>query len=450
MYGQDILVHSVHEKKFVQKLKSGLKKLLSEEIDRTIRYSDQVYYIHPLMSEDNEILSRFSNPCKINIKSLSELPNMKSSKQDFSLVLDGSFNYTFDIYSQLTQIWEKSNRHCKILAICYNPYLKWFYGLLNKLGLRTGPMPHTFLKKDDLFDLCQNANFEITRHRRLGAFPFYLFGLGKIINGLLNIIPGSDLISLLSVITLRPIIVEDKSTSLSIIIPARNEKGNIENALKRIPQMNVSFTEVIFVEGHSTDETWEEIKRVVPLYEGKFRLKYLKQTGKGKIDAVRVGFDNAEGDILTILDADLTMPPEMLPRFVDAYKQGRANFVNGSRLLYEMEGEAMQFLNKLGNIFFAKSLSFVLQTRLCDSLCGTKLLSAKDYKKIKAWRNDFGDFDPFGDFELLFPASMLGMGVINIPIRYLARTYGSTNIRRFYHGAMLAKMTLIGFTKIRL
>ena len=110
----------------------------------------------------------------------------------------------------------------------------------------------------------------------------------------------------------------------------------------------------------------------------------------------------------------------------------------------------MRFLNRLGNIFFAKALSFVLDTPLADSLCGTKLIARHDYQRIVRWRADFGDFDPFGDFELLFPAAILGLGIIDIPIRYRARTYGATSISRFRHGFMLLKMTVFGLFKVRL
>jgi glycosyltransferase involved in cell wall biosynthesis len=165
---------------------------------------------------------------------------------------------------------------------------------------------------------------------------------------------------------------------------------------------------------------------------------------------VRLGFAHATQPLLTILDADLTMPPEMLTRFYDAYNRGLGDFINGSRLVYPYEGEAMRPLNKLGNVFFAKTLSWVLDTRLGDSLCGTKLLARHDYDRIVAWRRDFGDFDPFGDFELLFPASVLAFGIVDIPVRYLARTYGSTNIRRFRDGFELLRMTAIGLFRIKM
>jgi glycosyltransferase involved in cell wall biosynthesis len=207
---------------------------------------------------------------------------------------------------------------------------------------------------------------------------------------------------------------------------------------------------VLFVEGHSTDGTWDVIQQLCTTYSGPLRLRAIQQTGRGKADAVRVGFRLATGDVLAILDADLTMPPELLPRFYEAFVSGHADFVNGSRLLYPMEGAAMRPLNRLGNIFFAKALSYVLDTRIGDSLCGTKLLSRKNWYRMQEWRDDFGDFDPFGDFELIFPAAVLGLGIVDVPIRYRDRSYGTTNISRFRHGWMLLRMTLIAFFRIKL
>jgi glycosyltransferase involved in cell wall biosynthesis len=209
-------------------------------------------------------------------------------------------------------------------------------------------------------------------------------------------------------------------------------------------------TEIIFVEGRSSDGTWDEIQRVVSTYSSKFKLHALRQTGKGKNDAVRLGFAHANGELLTILDADLSMPPELLGRFYEAYCQGLADFVNGTRLVYPMEGAAMRRLNHLGNIFFAKALSAVLGNRLGDALCGTKLFARHDYRRMVEWRKDFGDFYPFGDFELLFPASVLALGIVDVPIRYRARVYGTTNISRFHHGLMLLRMTLLGLFRIKL
>jgi glycosyltransferase involved in cell wall biosynthesis len=185
-------------------------------------------------------------------------------------------------------------------------------------------------------------------------------------------------------------------------------------------------------------------------YKEVFSMRLLQQTGQGKSDAVRLGFAHSTGELVTVLDADLTMPPELLPRFCEAYSAGLADFINGSRLLYPMEEDAMRGLNRIGNVFFAKTLSYVLDTRIADSLCGTKLMARRDYERFCEWRNDFGEFDPFGDFELIFPAAVLCLGIIDVPIRYHARAYGSTNIQRFTDGWQLLKMTLIGFFKIKM
>jgi glycosyltransferase involved in cell wall biosynthesis len=288
----------------------------------------------------------------------------------------------------------------------------------------------------------------VVRQRPVAYFPWRLFGMGTMINRIAPLIPIVKWLSLGFVAVLRPRI-PSAPAGISCVIPARNERGNIENAMQRLGGLPCNI-EVIFVEGHSTDQTWEEIERVTRLYAGRFRIVTLRQSGKGKADAVRLGFAAATEPLVTILDADLTMPPEMLERFYRAYCEGHGDFVNGSRLMYPMEGDAMRFLNRLGNVFFAKMLSWILEVRLSDSLCGTKLLTRADYQRILAWRRDFGDFDPFGDFELLFPAAVLALGIVDMPIRYRARTYGSTNIHRFRHGWLLLKMTAIGLLRIKL
>ena len=206
--------------------------------------------------------------------------------------------------------------------------------------------------------------------------------------------------------------------------------------------------EIIFIEGHSTDGTWEEIQRVKIAYPT-LDIKTMQQPGKGKADAVFTAFDAARGDLLMILDADLTMPPEQLPKFWSAAKSGLGEFLNGSRLVYPFESEAMRFLNLVANRTFSILFTWLLSQRFTDTLCGTKVLRRTDYLKLKADRAYFGDFDPFGDFALIFGASKLNMKVAEIPIRYANRTYGETNISRFRHGLMLMKMTVHAFFKIK-
>lgn len=241
----------------------------------------------------------------------------------------------------------------------------------------------------------------------------------------------------------------EERPSLSIVIPARNERGTVDQLLGRIPSFGGARVEVIFVEGHSTDDTWEGIQSAMRTYHGPLNLKACKQEGTGKGDAVRLGFAQAGGDLLAILDADCTVPPEQLEDFYEAYRRGDGDFINGNRLALPMERRAMRPLNKLGNIFFSRAVSFVLDCSLGDTLCGTKLLRRADYERMRRWRHDFGDLDPFGDFELLFPAAALHLGIVDVLVQYKARVYGETNIRRFRHGMQLFCMVLVGLWRIR-
>ena len=220
-------------------------------------------------------------------------------------------------------------------------------------------------------------------------------------------------------------------------MPTRNEAGNVAAALARTPVMG-SGTELIFVEGHSTDDTWETIQRAIKRYNGPLKLSAFQQTGKGKGDAVRLGFAKATGDMLMILDADLTVPPEELPSFYDVIARGQADYVQGTRLVYPMEPGAMRFFNKLGNVAFSQLFTYLLQQPIKDTLCGTKVLWRRDYERIAAARSYFGDFDPFGDFDLIFGAARLNLKIVEIPVRYRDRTYGETNIQRWKHGLLLA------------
>ena len=427
-----------------------VNSIIGAEISDISRYYDRLIQYRP-RSEDLGILrAAVSAPQKEVAESVEQLNSLNAERNNRSLILiNGNFNHDFDIQETLSSLRNNVSRTTRIVAVLYNPYYRWLYRLANRLGIRSGEEPETFLTRVDLENICRLSGFEVVRYRPAAYCPWPLFGFGDLINRIFPAIPGLRWLNLATLAVLRPNLPDNSKPSLSIIIPARNEKGNIENALSRLPDFGSARIEVIFVEGHSTDGTWPEIKRVVPIYQDRFTVRAVQQAGKGKCDAVRLGFSLASGDLLTILDADLSMPPELLPRFYNAWCEGQADFINGSRLVYPIEGKAMRFLNRCGNIFFSKALSFVLGIRLGDSLCGTKLLARHDYQRFCRWRADFGDFDPFGDFELLFPAAQLGLGVIDVAIRYRDRVYGSTNIRRFYHGMMLLRMTVIGLIRMK-
>lgn len=435
----------------VRRLKHWTYSLVGREISRITRYADRVVHMEPLPSDTGLLLDAIDAPDK-RLATAETAADVIGGETNATVVLfNGNFNHSTDIQALLAGVRPHLRRRGRVVVVLYNAYLSWLFRLADRLGLRQGPELITFVTQTGLQQLARLAGFELVRLRPVAYLPWHFFGIGSALNAVLPAVPGLRWLSLVSVAVLRPVASAPAARpSLTIVIPARNERGNIEHALRCLPDFQAP-TEIIFVEGHSSDGTWEEIQRVCAQWDGQrgLRVHAHQQTGKGKADAVRLGFSAATGDVLTILDADLTMPPEMLTRFFDAYCEGLGDFINGTRLVYPMEGEAMRFLNRLGNVFFAKSLSYVLDVPLADSLCGTKLVSRRDYERFVRWRADFGDFDPFGDFELLFPAAVLGLGMIDIPVYYRSRTYGTTNIRRFRDGFTLLGMVITGLVRIR-
>ena len=419
-------------------------RLIAAEISSFARYFDRVLQTEVVAGDDGGILGAIDAPAKALA---AELPAMTGERAERSVVLlNGTLNHHLDIESLLRAIKAKLARTSRVAIVAYNPYFRLLYRWAVKLGIKRGDVPTTFLTRTSLENLARLTGFEIVRIRPAAYLPWFIPIISSLVNRAMPTLPLLRWLGLVNVIVLRPVIAEERRPSLSVIVPARNERGNIEAALQRMPDLGTDV-EVLFVEGHSTDGTWQEIERVAAAYPN---VRALRQPGRGKSDAVRYGFSEARGELLTILDADLTMPPEKLGSFYEAYAGGRADFVNGSRLVYPMEGAAMRFLNHLGNIFFAKALSSVLDMRVGDSLCGTKLLARHDYARFVRWRESFGDFDPFGDFELLFPAAVLAIGSIDVPVHYRARTYGSTQIRRFRDGLELLRMVFTALFDIKM
>jgi SAM-dependent methyltransferase len=352
-----------------------------------------------------------------------------------------------DCQAMFASLHDLCTRETRIV-IGYVSHL-WYPAL--KLAEATGmkmPQPlQNVLSPADVRALAALGDFDAVKNETRVLVPVRLLGLGRLINRFLAPLPLIRQLCLRHFTVCRSPRQVTAVKSASIVVPARNERGNIEAAVKRIPRF-VEPLEIIFVEGHSKDGTWEEIERVAAAYPDR-NIKAMRQPGTGKGDAVFAGFDVARGDVLMILDADLTMPPEQLPKFWDAIRSGKGEFVNGSRLVYPMEEEAMRFLNLIANKAFSLLFSWLLSQRFTDTLCGTKAISRSDYARLKAARGYFGEFDPFGDFELIFGASKLGLKAVEIPIRYASRTYGETQISRFRHGFMLLRMVLFAFMRIK-
>ncbi|MFC2107560.1 glycosyltransferase [Bacteroidota bacterium] len=377
----------------------------------------------------------------------SDAADFKSDVQFEYIIMSDLLTSLWDIQSVLKNLKNFVTARTKIVISSYNFVWEPVLKLGEFLGIKEKQPLQNWLSVKDIENLLNLEDFEMIKVERKLLFPKYIPFINYIFNTFLANLPLINHLGLINLITARPLERSDKQYSVSIVIPARNEQGNIENAILRTPDFG-SHQEFIFIEGNSNDNTYEEMLRVQQAYPEK-DIKVMQQTGENKGNAVREAFDTAECDILMILDADLTTPPEDLDKFYNALAQNKGEFINGCRLVYPMEKDAMRFFNLIGNKFFSWFFSYLLGQRLKDTLCGTKVLFKKDYELIKQNRSYFGDFDPFGDFDLIFGAARLNLKIVEVIVRYRGREYGSTQINRFRQGWLLLKMSLFAARKIK-
>jgi len=401
-----------------------------------------------------------------------------------NLVENDKYDYVIlsDLLGELTDVWQAfiemqkvTDEKSRVVITYYNYLWSPLLRIAEKLGLKMPQDHQNWLSLQDIEQVLNLAGYEVVKKGRTTLIPTHIPLIADFVNMFSSLIPFLKSLCLIQYIVAR----ESQEVSqmggadkfkVSVIIPCRNERGTIESAVERTPVMG-SGTELIFVDGESTDGTVEKIEEMILRYKGTKDIRLIHQTTSvsvsissgnqtltppnkmlklGKGDAVRKGFDAATGDILMILDSDLTVPPEDLPKFYHAIATGKGEFINGTRLVYQMEKQAMRTLNLFGNKFFSKVFTWLLDQPIKDTLCGTKVLFKRDYESIKANRSFFGDFDPFGDFDLLFGAAKQNLKIVEVPIRYRMRTYGDIKIERFKHGLILLKMSMIGFKKLKL
>jgi SAM-dependent methyltransferase len=422
-----------------------------------------------------DLLAALPNPQRAGIDYLPELverargrhPNVRFDVDDITTAPDGKLGTSsietwdaiicdrlchsvLDVRALLAGMKRRLAPDGRIYLTAFNYLWEIPAQVAEAAGMKRPAPTANWLSDSDFRNLFDVTGLEVVRYEDRLLLPADVPGLSTALNRYLVRVPAMQHLSLYRVYVLRDrgAVPAPRRASVSVIIPARNEAGNIPAAVARTPVMG-SGTEIVFVEGHSSDDTWAAIQRTVQGYDGPLKLRAFQQTGKGKGDAVRLGFAHAAGDILMILDADLTVPPEELTIFYDVLAGGHADFVQGTRLVYPMEPGAMRFFNKLGNVAFSQLFTYLLQQPIKDTLCGTKVLWRKDYERIAAARAYFGDFDPFGDFDLIFGAARLGLKIAEIPVRYRDRTYGETNIQRWKHGWLLLQMSAVAARKIK-
>ncbi len=373
--------------------------------------------------------------------------DLSSLEGEFDVIIfSDTVNDLWDVQGSLEQVRKFCTPHTRLIMNFYSHLWQFPLTLAQSLNLAAPMLSQNWLTPQDIDNMLRLAGFESIRTSREILWPLPLGGFAN--RYLVKLWPFHNL-ALSNFVIARPAPQPAPvgRPSVSVVIAARNEAGNIKSIFERVPKMG-SKTEIVFVEGHSRDNTYKTIADEIPLHPSTPSL-LLRQLGIGKADAIRLGFEKASGDILMILDADLTVPPEDLPRFYDAIVSGKGEFINGVRLVYPMEKEAMRTLNFIGNKLFSMAFSWLLGQPIKDTLCGTKVMWREDYEKIAANRSFFGDFDPFGDFDLIFGAAKLNRKIVDLPIRYRDRTYGTTNISRWTHGLLLLRMVAFAARRVK-
>jgi ubiquinone/menaquinone biosynthesis C-methylase UbiE len=366
------------------------------------------------------------------------------------IILSDLINDLWNVQTALQQVRRMCHPRTRVILNFYSRLWELPLSVAQKMRLANPTLQQNWLDVSDVNNLLYLAGFEMMRSWNEVLWPVPTPLVEPLLNRYVVKLPLLHQLGLTNFAVARPLPEERERSAeprISVIVPARNEAGNMEQMIERIPEMG-GGTEIIFVEGHSTDNTWSAIEQAIARHPDR-PCKLLKQTGKGKGDAVRCGFAAASGDILTILDADLTVPPEDLPAFFDVLSSGKADFANGVRLVYPLEEKAMRMANLIGNKFFGRAFSWLIGQRVKDTLCGTKTLWKKDYELIAANRAYFGDFDPFGDFDLLFGAARMSLKIVDVPVRYRQRTYGTTNIQRWKHGLLLLRMVMFAARRMK-
>jgi len=416
-------------------------KLLCRYLSLYVLPGNTLAEINPV---DHRITDYFKGSLSVSAEQLSVLKKYRPQY----VLLNGTVHYLADIQQFLENLKDQLNADTRVIFMYYSQLWKPLVAFATSIGIRKKQSEQNWISPGDIDNFLLLSGYDKVREEQKILIPVYIPILSGLINRYLAPLPFFREFCVVNIVVARPLFPVTKKLSVSVLVPARNEAGNIEEIIQRLPVMGPD-DELIFIEGNSTDNTWQVIQDMAKKYGKKKNIVIGQQEGRGKGDAVRKGFSMATKDILMILDADITVPPEDLPKFYSAITENKGEFINGSRLVYPMEKKAMRFFNILGNKFFAYAFSFVLEQRFKDTLCGTKVMTRENYLKLAANRSYFGEFDPFGDFDLLFGSARMGLKIVEVPITYRERKYGETNISRWKHGAILLGMLLFAARKIK-
>ncbi|MBI5153357.1 MAG: glycosyltransferase [Parcubacteria group bacterium] len=459
----DYLNNSVHPKPYVERLRSYYYRDLQHIIHHIVPKEASVVHFG---SRLGNLLGSLPNRVTIGVEASEKLvstarkkykrihfiyaPLYKNTvKQQFNVILiTHLFSYISDVQKFVADLRRLCFDKSRVTVVSFNFFWKPVLDLASFLGLRVKlPFEPNWLSDYDIENLFHLEGFELIKKEKRMLLPLYMPGISELVNRYISHLPIFNSLCLTTIQIFRKMPTE-KNFSVSILIPARNEEGNIAGLLDRIPSMGTT-TEVIFIEGHSRDNTYTAIQKELVRYTGPINASLYKQKGIGKKDAIELGFRLAKNDLVMILDADLTVAPGELSKFYWALAKGQGELIIGTRLVYPIEKQAMRTLNYFGNKFFSAAFTFLLGQMIKDTLCGTKALLKSTYLDIIRVKKMWGGIDPYGDFDLIFGAAKLNLKILEIPVRYRERTYGTTNITRFQHGLLLLRMTFHAAKKLK-
>ena len=380
-----------------------------------------------------------------------EFHELFSADEKFDYILFHEIGDTVDVLRALHNLKPRCARHTRLVIINYNHLWEPLVSFAEWLGMKVPRTEQNWLSLADIRNLLRLAGFEALETHRIVLLPKYVPVLSTLLNRFVARLPLLSKLCMTQVVVARllPPPIKPANLSVSVIVPCKDERGNIEDAVRRMPQLGRD-TEIIFCDDRSTDGTPEEVMRVRETYpQRNVRLEYGPGVCKSK--NVWTGFNAAKGDILMILDADLTTMPEELSYFMGVIASGQAEFVNGSRLIYPVPKGAMHGANMLGNKFFSLAFTYLLGQRVKDTLCGTKVLWRSDWERIKPMLGSWGTEDRWGDYELLFGAAKLNLKILDLPVHYQERIYGTTKMTKVLrNGLIMLKMCWYGFLKLKL
>jgi len=372
-----------------------------------------------------------------------------AEKFDYVLLCDSGD--IADVQKTLLRIQAACDRHTRLLIYSYNHLWEPLVALAQRLRMKIPQTEQNWLSEKDLIGMLTLSGYEWLRTYRTALLPKYVPLLSAFLNRVVAKLPLFGRLCMIEVLVARliPKPTDVSDVSVSVIVPCKNERGNIESAVARMPELGC-LTEIIFCDDRSTDGTMDEIVRMQELHPER-RIRAVEGPGICKSKNVWTGFETATGDILVILDADLTVMPEELPYFIHAMTRGIAEFVNGSRLVYPVPKVAMKSANMAGNKLFSAIFSYLLGQRIKDTLCGTKVLWRSDWERIRPMIGTWGTLDRWGDYELLFGAAKLNLRILDQPVHYQERIFGATKMTKvFKNGLIMQLMCVHGFLKLKM